>query len=153
MKEKFRKRQKYVQKCKQAAWKRFRHEYLVALRERHNLNHKGKDTNIQIGDVVIIKGESKNRGKWKLAIVEKLHRGKDNVVRVVGLHTAKNYLERPIQLLYPMELHCNTIRKTSKTKLNPNVEEYRPSRPKRTAAAGAVAKLRIGDMQDEDDDI
>ena len=149
--EKFRKRQKYVQKCKQAAWKRFQHEYLVALRERHNLNHKGKDANIQIGDVVIIKGESKNRGNWKLAIVEKLHRGKDNVVRVVGLRTAKNYLERPIQLLYPMELHCNTIRKTSETKLNPNVEEFRPSRPKRTAAA--VAKLRIGDMQDEDDDI
>ena len=55
---------------KQAAWKRFQHEYLVALRERHNLNHKGKDTNIQIGDVVIIKVESKNRGNWKLAIVE-----------------------------------------------------------------------------------
>ena len=149
--ETFRKRQKYVQKCKQAAWKRFQHEYLVALRERHNLNHKGKNASIQIGDVVIIKGQSKNRGNWKLAIVEKLHRGKDNVVRVVGLRTAKNYLERPIQLLCPMELHCNTIRKTSETKLNPNVEEFRPSRPKRTAAA--VAKLRIGDMQDVDDDI
>ena len=58
--EKFRKRQKYVQKCKQAAWKIVRHEYLVALRERHNLNHQGKDANIQIGDVVIIKRESKN---------------------------------------------------------------------------------------------
>ena len=110
--EKFRKRQKYVQKCKQAASKRFRHKYLVALRERHSLNHKSKDANIQIGDVVIIR-ESKNRGNWKLAIVEKLHRGKAKVVRVVGLRTAKNYLERPIQLLYSMELHCNTIRKTS----------------------------------------
>ena len=58
--EKFRKRQKYVQKCKQAAWKKFQHEYLVALREGHNLNHKGKDANIQIGEVVIIKEESKN---------------------------------------------------------------------------------------------
>ena len=101
--------------------------------------------------MVIIKGESKNRGNWKLAIVEKLRHGKDSVVRVVGLRTAKNYLEQPIQLLYPMELHCYTIRKTSDTKLNPNVEEFRPSRPKRTAAA--VAKLRIGNMQDEDDDI
>ena len=100
---------------------------------------------------MIIKGESKNRGNWKLAIAEKLYHRKDNVFRVVGLHTAKNYLERSIQLLYPMELHCNTIRKTSETKLNPNVEEFRPSRPKRTAAA--VVKLRIGDMQDEDDDI
>ena len=149
--EKFRKRQKYILKCKQAAWKRFQHEYLVALREQHNLNFRDKQANIQIGDVVIIKGESKNRGTWKLAIVEKLHTGKDNVIRAVGLRTAKNYLERPIQLLYPMELHCNTIRKISETKLNPNVEEFRPSRPKRTAAA--VAKLRMQDMQQEDDDI
>ena len=148
--ENFRKRQKYVLKCKQAAWKRFQHEYLVALRERHNLNHKGKQANIKIGDVVIIKGESKNRGTWKLAVVEKLHTGKDNVIRAVGLRTAKNYLERPIQLLYPMELYCST-RSKSKSNLNPNVEEFRPTRPKRTAAA--VAKVRMQDIQEENDDI
>ena len=32
-----RKRQKYIQKCKEAAWKRWRSEYLTLLRERHNL--------------------------------------------------------------------------------------------------------------------
>ena len=148
--EVFRKRQKYVLGCKEAAWRRFHREHLLALRERHNLNHKDKLADIQIVDVVIIKGESKNRRHWKLAIVEKLHFGKDNVIRAVGLRAAKNYLERPIQLLYSMELHCNTVRNTE-AKLNSNVEEFRPSRQKRTTAA--VAKVKIQDIQQEDDDI
>ena len=38
----FRKRQKHVLKCKEAAWRRFHREYLVALRERQNVNHKDK---------------------------------------------------------------------------------------------------------------
>ena len=38
--EVFRKQQKYVLKCKEAAWRKFHREYLVALRERHNLNHR-----------------------------------------------------------------------------------------------------------------
>ena len=50
----------YVLECEEAARRRFYREYLVALRERHNLNHKDKLADIQIGDVVIIKGESKN---------------------------------------------------------------------------------------------
>ena len=69
--EVFRKWQKHVLRCKEAASRRFHHKYLVALRERHNLNHKDKHADIHIGEVVIIKGESKNRGHWKLSIVEK----------------------------------------------------------------------------------
>ena len=136
--------------CKEAAWRRFHRQYLVALTERQNLNHKDKHADIRIGDVVIIKGESKNRGHWKLAVVEKLPSGKDNAIGVVGLRTAKNYLERPTQLLYPMELHCNTFRNTE-TKLNPNVEEFRPRRLKQTT--GAVAKVKIWNIQQESDEI
>ena len=66
-------------------------------------------------------GKSKNRGHWKLAIVEKVHSEKGNVIRAVGLRTAKYYLERPLLLLHPMELPCNTVRNTE-TKLNPNVK-------------------------------
>ena len=34
-----------------------------ALRERHDLQHHGKGGKIREGDVVLIKGEEKNRGK------------------------------------------------------------------------------------------
>ena len=94
---------KYVLKCKKTAWRKLDRESLVALRERRNPNHKDKLAAIQIGDVGIIKEEGKNRGHWKLAIVEKLHFGRDNVISKNELRTVKNYLERPIQLLYPME--------------------------------------------------
>ena len=87
--EVFRKQQKYVLRFNGTMWRRFHCEYLVALREWHNLIHEDKHADIQIDDIVIIKGQSKNRGHWKLAIVEKLHSGKDNVIRAVGLRTEK----------------------------------------------------------------
>ena len=34
------KRHKYIKRCKEALWKRWKHEYLVALRERHNLKQR-----------------------------------------------------------------------------------------------------------------
>ena len=43
-----------------------------------------------------------------------------------------------------MKIHCNTVRNT-------NVKEFRPSPPKRTRAS--VAKLKIRDIQQKDDDI
>ena len=44
-------------RCKEAAWRRFHRKYLVALRERYNLNHNDKLPEIQIG-------ESKNCTQW-----------------------------------------------------------------------------------------
>ena len=91
MKERFsEKEQKHVLKCKEAAWKRFHLEYLVALREEHNLNHNDKLADIHIGNVMIIIVESKNREHWNVVFVEKFYSGKDRVIRVVGLQTQTN---------------------------------------------------------------
>ena len=51
------KRHKYIKQCKEALWKRWKYEYLVALREKHNLKHKDKTFKIKVRDVVMIKGE------------------------------------------------------------------------------------------------
>lgn len=84
------------------------------------------------GDVALIKGEEKNRGKWKIGVVTDLIPGKDGVVRAVKLRAGKSYLERPIQFLYPMELHCD-VKKPAE--LNPEAREFRPKR--RAAVEGA----------------
>ena len=47
---------------------------------------------------MIIKGREKNKGKWKIAVVEKLFYGEDDVVRSVHLRTRKYNPEQPIQL-------------------------------------------------------
>ena len=96
-------REKYLRSCKDALWKRWTREYLTALRERHNLNGRGKSSPLEIGDVVIIRSEEKNRGKWPLGIVEELFKGRDGVVRAVKLRAGKTFLERAIQHLYPLE--------------------------------------------------
>ncbi len=122
-----RRRAKYLMKCKEALWKRWQAEYLRALRERHNLKHDGKQGNLANGDVVLIKGESKNRGKWKIGIVEEMVPGRDGVVRVVKLRAGQSHMERPIQFLYPMELHCEPVEERVQV-LDATAEEFRPGR-------------------------
>ena len=58
--ETIKKRHKYIKRCKETLWKRWKHEYLVSLREKHNLKSKDKTLEINVGDVVMIKGEEKN---------------------------------------------------------------------------------------------
>lgn len=41
---------------------------LRALRERHNLNHQTKEVTLKEGDVMLIKGEECNRGKWNIGL-------------------------------------------------------------------------------------
>ena len=95
------KQHKYIKRCKEALWKRWKHKYLLVLREKHKLKHKNKTFKINLGDVVMIKGEEKNRGHWKIAIKNHLYVGKDNIIRVAQLHTGKKITDRTIQLLYP----------------------------------------------------
>ena len=53
----------------------------------------------------MIKGEEKNRGLWKIGFVKHLYNGKDNIIRVAQLRIRKKLFDRPIQLLYRLELH------------------------------------------------
>ena len=127
--ETIKKRHKYTKRCKEALLKRWKHEYLEALREKYNLKNKDKTLKINVGDVVMIKGEEKNRGHWKIGIVNHLYIGKDNIIRVAQLCIGK----KSIQLLFPLELHCEGITTTNenekKNELNPSATEVRPKRP------------------------
>ena len=103
-----RKRTKYVKKCKDNAWNRWNGKYLKSLRERHNMRCRTENRPVlAIGDVVIIKGEERNRNLWRLGIVTELFKGKDRIVRAAEIRCGKPELERAVQHLYPMELHCD----------------------------------------------
>ena len=137
-----RRREKYLRSCKDALWKRWTREYLTALREPHNLNSRGKSRPLEIGDVVIIRSEEKNRGKWPLGIVEELFEGRDGVLRAVKLRAGKTFLERAIQHLYPLELKCDKVpeRATTPSRLNVEAPAFRPRRD-----AAVAAELLIQD--------
>ena len=136
-----RKRAKYLKRCKENVWKRWRNEYLSGLWERHTLI-KGKKPEIQVGDIMMIKGEEKNRGQWK--IVGRLIAGKDEIVRGVRLRAGKTYLERAVQQLYPLELSCDWSSKDSlKEESILKADDQLNQRPKRNSSA--IARLRIQD--------
>ena len=128
-----RKRARHLRRCKQVLWSRWSGEYLKLLRERHNLKHKTKDMAVQPGDVVLIQGPERNRGKWNVGIVTKLIKGRDGVVRAIWLRAGKSCLERAVQHLYPMELSCDQQREEQKeaggvSTLNASAREFRPIR-------------------------
>ena len=145
-----RKRAKYLRSCKESLWKRWRREYLTALRERHNLVHKTSKQQIKIGDAVIVRTDDKNRGKWPMAIVVKLFPGSDGRTRGVQLKTKNGIIERPVQHLYPLELQCDLERTgpDKKIPLNPLAKDFRP---KRAAAVEASKKIKESSQAVEDD--
>eukprot|EP00794_Sanderia_malayensis_P013528 gene13528-biopygen10795 len=135
-----RRRAKYLEKCKRALWNRWHTEYIRALRERHNALCSGTETQLREGDVVLVKGEEKNRANWKIGIVDKLIQGRDNVVRAVKLRAGKSFIDRPVQFLYPLELKCNKPVTPESTDLNAKAQEFRPKRRAFTDATNNVTE-------------
>jgi hypothetical protein len=76
------KMQRRLRKAKDDAWKRWKREYVHSLLESQRVNNKVVEAP-QIGDVVLVVGEEKNRGEWKKGKVLRQVRGKDGVVRGV----------------------------------------------------------------------
>ena len=134
-----RKRAKFLLKCKDVMWKRWTAEYMRSLRESHRRAGGKQTPHPNIGDVVIIRGDSKNRNQWKLAIVIDLIRGKDSIVRAAKLKVGKDHLERASQHLYPLELACTQW--PSSSTLNPSAPEFQ-ARPRRDAAAAAAVRVQ-----------
>ena len=102
-----------------------------------SLKHRKKECTLKQGDVVLIKGEERNRGKWKIGVVDQMFEGRDGVIRAVRLRAGKSFMERPVQHLYPLELSCD-IR--WKPQLNVEAREFSP---KRKAAKAARDNIRI----------
>ena len=135
-----RRQAKYLKTCKDQMWNRWQREYLTALRERHNLLHKTTNYHVRVGDTVLVRSDSKNRGKWPIAVVQQIYPGRDGHIRAVKLRTSKGVIERPEQHLYPLELQCEpTVPAEADQQLNPDAPNFRP---RRAAAAAAAARIQ-----------
>lgn len=83
--------------------KRFRIEYLGQLKYA-STKRFFDDRQIKVGDIVLIGNDCTKRIEWPLGRVVELFPGKDGIVRVVRLITAKGQLVRPVQRLYYLEV-------------------------------------------------
>ena len=69
-------------------WKRWHLEYLTSIRKYVKWHYPTR--NFQVGDLVLVPG------KWPLARVQKIHLGKDGIVRVVTIKTLSGTYKRPV---------------------------------------------------------
>ena len=149
------KMEKRIRAAKEVMWKRWQTEYVRALRERHDVT-KTTPFHPEIGEVVLVVADSKNRHEWHHGLVCELLKGKDGVVRGVRMIVRNKVMERPLQLVCPLEIRSTMsseelnkrIKTANKTVIDTKVEEEL-KRPKRRA--GDQAKQRIKDLASEQD--
>ena len=131
----------------QRFWRRWRHEYLTSLREYHRSSGDNKQT-IKRGDVVLVHDDGP-RSSWRLAVVEDLIKGGDDLIRAAKIRTSTGHTNRPICKLYPLELSASesTSKETSDRQEQPDVdrsggkEESAREKPKRAAATRATSRI------------
>ena len=94
---------KQLTMARQHAWLRWQQEYIHGLMEYHRVN-KSTSPVPEIGEIVLVVEDEKKRGRWMKGKVVKYVKGNDGVMRgVIVLHKG-NYLERPVQLVCPLEI-------------------------------------------------
>jgi len=126
---------------------RWRHEYLTSLREFHRASGNNNQR-IAVGDVVLVHDDCK-RIYWKLAIIESLIYGKDNLARAAIIRTANGKTSRAITKLYPLEIRTSSEFSSkdpsSEQCESTNVEESEcnENRPQRDAARRARFQTKL----------
>lgn len=158
-------RMKHLSSTLNHFWKRWRNEYLAELRESHKhlLGKTRGAPNIAVGDMVIVHEEGLPRSFWKLGRIKELIVGKDGqtrgaTVRVAGRGRNHTTLNRPLQLLYPLEVpDGKDVARTSDSEkeLQPadrsepdspvveNHEQASTKRPQRASAREGEEKRRL----------
>ncbi|MGZ7362304.1 hypothetical protein ACXWSS_09830, partial [Streptococcus pyogenes] len=74
--------------------KRWKAEYLQDLHKRYKWKNPQKEP--KVGDVVFIVENNLPPTEWRLGRIEKLHRGKDNHVRILDVKTQSGIITRPL---------------------------------------------------------
>ena len=139
------KMQRRLNAARQHAWNRWHKEYIHSLMELHRIV-KGDGQLPRVGEIVLVLGKEKNRGLWKKGKVLRLILGKDGVVRGVVLRHKGHEIERPIQLVCPLEIRSSEVEKPKAP--TPAVEEQQ-ERPPRRAVGKAKERIRHW-LADED---
>ncbi|XP_063634857.1 uncharacterized protein LOC134805492 [Cydia splendana] len=109
-------------------------QYLCSLRERYQHSHKEPrvktNQSPHIGDIVQIKGDSKNRENWKVGKIISLERGADGECRVAKVNVEGKEFIRSIGHLYPLEVEEATLEDPGteeRIQVNPDVRETEES--------------------------
>ena len=92
----------YLQRLLNHYWKRWQREYLHLLSVRSKWQEE--NPSIREGDIVLVSDDNVWRTKWPMARVEKVHPGKDGLVRTATVKAQKGVFNRPVQRLHTLEI-------------------------------------------------
>ncbi|VDN54259.1 unnamed protein product [Dracunculus medinensis] len=111
-------------------WKIWKDEYLNSSRERTQIEHKSPRSAIIrppfLGEVVLVNEPHIPRGMWKLAKINKLNKSSDGNVRSVQIELPfGKLLNRPVNMLYPLEVEQENQPEDSVTELT-NAKDEEP---------------------------
>ena len=107
-------RGRHLLKTLEGFWRRWKKEYLLELREFHRTRVQGGTTySLKKGDIVTVYDEGHPRGLWRLGRIEDEIQSADGgirgvLVRVTSKRGHVKLLRRPIQHIYPLEVHCGS---------------------------------------------
>ena len=89
-----RKRWRMAQHLASCFWDRWRKEYLQLLQPRKKW--EGKERNLQVDDVVLLKEDGVIRGHWPMGRITEVYPSEDGLVRSVSVQAGGSVLRRPI---------------------------------------------------------
>lgn len=122
-------RMRFLEKSKEQLRKRFMEEYVHALDEKQQRSTGNIGTTPNIGAVVLLKGEMKDKALWKLGRVVSKISGKDGIVRGLKLKQGNDYVvERPLQLVWDLEIGGEDPHWKPNPRAQPFAPRVQPSR-------------------------
>ena len=141
---------KRMKQKREHAWQRWKTEYVHSLMEHHRVI-KGENACPEVGEMMLVVGEEKNRAEWRRGKVVELIKGKDNVVRGVKILTKGHTIERPLTLVCSLQLKETEIEEPKLKETKPKeTEEIGQRKSKRQAAKDARCKI-LQLIQEEED--
>ena len=137
--------EKRLSLARQHVCTRWKKEYIHSLMESHRIQRERSQTP-DLGETVLVLGEEKNRGKWMKGKVVKHIKGMDEIVRGVILLHKGNHIERPLQLICPLEIKSASNEEDS----GEVVVDERIPRVRKQREAAKIAKAKIKLLADDD---
>ena len=91
---------KHLKTLQEHLARRWESEYVTQLRQFNNR----KGATVHEGDVVLVVNDMKKRADWKLGLVNKVFKGRDDRVRVAEVKIGSSTFVRSVHNLVPMEI-------------------------------------------------
>ena len=91
---------KHLKTLQEHLARRWESEYVTQLRQFNNR----KGATVHEGDVVLVVNDKKKRADWKLGLVNKVFKGRDDRVRVAEVKIGSSTFVRSVHNLVPMEI-------------------------------------------------